>query len=530
MSHLSILLIDNNRPRLQSLSLLLQFMNFDVNSQTQFDAIDANTPLPDLIIFGDKNLTHFLPVLSSLTKTFPQIPFILLKNTENIPFDTIKQQYPLCLGGFEEPFKQDALLELVEELFSQNGNNNNQATNNYIVDKKSPSESDNKSDVSILPVDSYLEANFIGQSEAIQQVKKLIQQVALSNANVLILGESGTGKEVVASCIHMLSKRKEKSYVPVNCGAIPADLLESELFGHEKGAFTGAISARQGRFELAQEGTLFLDEIGDMPLAMQVKLLRVLQEKRFERVGGIKSMDADVRVLAATHRNLEEQVESGSFREDLFYRLNVFPIEIPSLRERVSDLPLLIELFNKQVEYEQGERVSLSKEAMASLFMHNWPGNVRELGNLIERLSIIFCSDEISYDDLPDKYKYDISDFDFEQLNHLEQNIQTLNDEGSSEEAEFDDQTIIESDKQDDDKLIDSQAEKYSVHEEGKTTTSDISLLEDEEFDLKEHLSHLEQNLIQDALNKSNGVVAHAAKRLNIRRTTLVEKMRKYEI
>jgi len=185
-------------------------------------------------------------------------------------------------------------------------------------------------------------SSLVGNGPAMQKVKKLIQQVAQTDATVLILGESGTGKEVVAQALHNASTRSQKTFIPINCGAIPGELLESELFGHEKGAFTGAITARKGRFEMAEKGTIFLDEIGDMPLPMQVKLLRVLQERKYERVGGNKSFHCDIRVIAATHRNLEDHIEAGDFREDLFYRLNVFPIEMPSLRERPEDVePLL---------------------------------------------------------------------------------------------------------------------------------------------------------------------------------------------
>lgn len=185
--------------------------------------------------------------------------------------------------------------------------------------------------------------SLVGRSHAVQNVRRMIEQVAPTDANVLILGESGTGKEVVARNIHYYSSRREGPFVPLNCGAIPAELLESELFGHEKGAFTGAISARKGRFELAEGGTLFLDEIGDMPMSMQVKLLRVLQERCFERVGSNKTIRADVRVIAATHRNLEEMIADGEFRQDLYYRLNVFPIDVPALRERAEDIPLLLQ-------------------------------------------------------------------------------------------------------------------------------------------------------------------------------------------
>jgi sigma-54 specific flagellar transcriptional regulator A len=245
----------------------------------------------------------------------------------------------------------------------------------------------------------------VGQSAPMLQVRKLIEQVADSDANVLVLGESGTGKEVVAKSLHYLSSRRDKPFVPVNCGAIPKDLLESELFGHEKGAFTGALTARQGRFEIAEGGTLFLDEIGDMPMPMQVKLLRVLQERTFERVGSNKSIKTNVRVIAATHRNLEDNIADGSFREDLFYRLNVFPIEVPSLRERPEDIALLVnELIRRLHEMGRGS-FQLTPAAYASLSRYPWPGNVRELANLMERLTIMFNEGVVDYGDLPEKYQ-----------------------------------------------------------------------------------------------------------------------------
>ena len=255
------------------------------------------------------------------------------------------------------------------------------------------------------PVDLF--RSLVGTSRAVQMVRKMIQQVANSEANVLILGESGTGKEVVARNLHYYSNRRDKAFVPVNCGAIPGDLLESELFGHEKGAFTGAISARQGRFELAEKGTLFLDEIGDMSLNMQVKLLRVLQERTFERVGSNKSIEADVRIIAATHRNLEEAITEGKFREDLFYRLNVFPIEMPPLRDRVEDIPLLVNELIRRIEHEKRGSVRLTQGAILALCQYNWPGNVRELANLVERLAILFPFGVVDVGDLPEKFQTD---------------------------------------------------------------------------------------------------------------------------
>lgn len=329
----------------------------------------------------------------------------------------------------------------------------------------------------------------VGHSGGMQMVRHLIEQVADSEANVLILGESGTGKEVVAKSLHYLSSRRDKPFVPVNCGAIPGDLLESELFGHEKGAFTGALTARQGRFEIAEGGTLFLDEIGDMPMPMQVKLLRVLQERTFERVGSNKSMNADVRVIAATHRNLEDNIQDGSFREDLYYRLNVFPIEMPALRERPEDVPVLANELIARLEREGRGAVRLSPAALASLSRYPWPGNVRELANLMERLVIMYPDGIADIGDLPAKYQIE--------------GVEADHDIPLPEVAAA---PVVE-----------------PLRQGGLSTT-----LPSEGVDLKEYLAVLEQDFIQQALEVAEGVVAHAAKLLNMRRTTLVEKMRKY--
>jgi sigma-54 dependent transcriptional regulator, flagellar regulatory protein len=244
-----------------------------------------------------------------------------------------------------------------------------------------------------------------GDSIAVRDVRRLIELVAPVDSNVLILGESGTGKEMVAHHIHELSGRAAGPFVAVNCGAIPADLLESELFGHEKGAFTGALNRRIGRFEFARGGTLFLDEIGDMSLPMQVKLLRVLQERTFERVGGNATIQCDVRIVAATHRDLDVAIREGQFREDLYYRLNVFPLSIPPLRERLSDLPHLVEQVLKRHGAARAAALCLSSEAMECLMQYRWPGNVRELSNLLERLSVLCGHRIVRAEDLPDAYR-----------------------------------------------------------------------------------------------------------------------------
>jgi sigma-54 specific flagellar transcriptional regulator A len=334
--------------------------------------------------------------------------------------------------------------------------------------------------------------SLVGTSRAIAQVRQMMQQVANTEASVLILGESGTGKEVVARNLHYHSKRREAPFVPVNCGAIPAELLESELFGHEKGAFTGAITSRAGRFELANGGTLFLDEIGDMPLSMQVKLLRVLQERTFERVGSNKTQNADVRIIAATHKNLEDMIGNGSFREDLYYRLNVFPIEMAPLRERVEDIPLLMNELIARMEHEKRGSIRFNSAAIMSLCRHDWAGNVRELANLVERMAIMHPYGVIGVGELPKKFR------------HVDEDDEILT---ANLREELDERAALVS---------------------PKLGQGSVAMLPAEGMDLKDYLSNLEQGLIQQALDESAGIVARAAERLRIRRTTLVEKMRKY--
>lgn len=245
---------------------------------------------------------------------------------------------------------------------------------------------------------------FVGQSPEMQKVFELLNKVADSDTTVLILGESGTGKELVARSLHQRSIRRAKPFVPVNCGAIPSELLESELFGHVKGAFTGAHQSRVGRFSLAHQGTLFLDEIGTMPVSLQVKLLRALQEKEFEPVGGMKTIGSDCRVVAATNIDLEQEVMNGSFREDLYYRLNVIPIHLPALRERRDDIPLLVEHFIRKLNETKGYKIEgVSKEAMNIFMQYNWPGNVREIENICQRLCVIKGEGLIDVEDLPPK-------------------------------------------------------------------------------------------------------------------------------
>ncbi|HYA26991.1 MAG TPA: nif-specific transcriptional activator NifA [Thermodesulfovibrionales bacterium] len=247
----------------------------------------------------------------------------------------------------------------------------------------------------------YRVENIIGQSDRMQEVFEAIHRVAPSRANVLLRGESGTGKELAAKAIHFMSPRAKNTFIKFNCASIPEGLLESELFGHEKGAFTGAMSARKGRFELANDGTIFLDEIGDLPLTLQPKILRVLQEKEFERVGGEKTIKVDVRLVAATSKELEGLVSEGKFREDLYYRLNVVPIFLPPVRERLEDVPLLVDYFLKKYNEENLKSVKIAAEVLSLFMDYDWPGNVREIENTIERLVVMSRRNIANVEELP---------------------------------------------------------------------------------------------------------------------------------
>ena len=351
----------------------------------------------------------------------------------------------------------------------------------------------------------HLDRRLVGVSDAIQDVRSLVTKVAPTEATVLLQGESGTGKEVIARLVHDCSERANGPFVPVNCGAIPGELLESELFGHEKGAFTGAVSARKGRFELAEGGTLFLDEIGDMPYEMQVKLLRVLQERTFERVGGGKAIKCNVRVIAATHQHLEQHVEDGKFRMDLYYRLNVFPLDVPPLRDRTADIAGLAQRFIDSFAEQGRGIIRLESDTMQHLRLYSWPGNVRELGNLIERLIILHTDQAVFASDLPAKYQSTelvIAD--------RPDNVEPLVDQLPEDEPE-------------DLSALFAPAPTSPV---APPTPSHI----DEPIDLKQHMADTERALIISALEQTGWVNAHAAKLLTVQRTTLVEKMRKYGI
>ena len=370
----------------------------------------------------------------------------------------------------------------------------------------------------------------IGLSPAIRALRELIKLLGPSDSTVLIVGESGTGKELVANALHECSERASGPFVPVNCGAIPKDLLESELFGHKRGSFTGAISDRKGRFQLADKGTLFLDEIGDMSMDLQVKLLRVLQERTVDPVGSIGSIPIDVRVIAATHQNIEALIDEGRFRKDLYYRLNIMPIEVGPLAERAEDIPLLIEHFSRQQAKALQAPISISPESMRLLLAYDWPGNVRELSNLVDRYTALYAQQEVDLHKVPASMMPS-------GLRKLMQGQQSQNrtlgeDEISRRVARKPDHVAIDlaGTSARDAEEIDIPSRDSSIDEIQRV----INLAQggpdfpDEGVELKQHLLEIEQRLIKEALTKAQGNVSKTARLLSLRRTTLIEKINKY--
>ncbi|MCE0556232.1 sigma-54 dependent transcriptional regulator [Motilimonas sp. E26] len=481
---LSVLIIDSNEENQRLLQTILSFIGEESEHLADLDQVEIITRYKGVLL-GEIPPSKALEIVQQ----HPQLPFVGV--CESLDLDAANY-----LGRLSQPFSYDQLTRLLHQC---------QSYLTQIGELKDQSQN------------SYLLKMLVGKGDAIQEVRHLIEQVAGTAASVLILGESGTGKEVVARAVHEMSDRKNGPFVPVNCGAIPPDLLESELFGHEKGAFTGAFAARKGRFELAEGGTLFLDEIGDMPMPMQVKLLRVLQERTFERVGGAKSLQANVRVIAATHQGLEDMIAQGRFREDLFYRLNVFPIETPALREREDDVPLLLQELLARHETMHNATLRFTQRAIESLMLHSWPGNVRELSNLVERLLILHPNKIVDVAELPAKYR------------HLETEDATMALPSAFAEREA---------------LLSIFNDDYGKDEQAKTTpesaedefdllsegfqTSTAAALPEEGVNLKDMLAEFEVDMIRQALDQQGGVVARAAEQLGMRRTTLVEKMKKY--
>ena len=461
---MSLLLVDDDEQQRQKLAAILEFVaQGAVNSTDSLHALEHLNGNVQAVLLGDCGTSQ------KLTETFQNI----VQKAESVPVVIIVPEGDE--SGIDKNVVQAAFALLSTPMRYGELSDVLHRAQIYNLGRKRGGGG--------LNLDLF--RSLVGNSRSIIEVRKLIEQVAESEATVLILGESGTGKEVVARNLHYHSARRDKLFVPINCGAIPGELLESELFGHEKGAFTGAISARRGRFEMAEGGTLFLDEIGDMPMAMQVKLLRVLQEKTFERIGGSKVLKANVRVVAATHQNLEELITEGKFREDLYYRLNVFPIDMPPLRDRIDDVPLLVNELITRMEHEKRGSVRFTPAAMMALCQYRWPGNVRELSNLLERMVIIYPYGIVDVADLPEKFRPNGGAIEQMPAISFEQHL-------------------------------------------ASSTDFQPSRLPREGIDLKEHISSLECTLIKQALDEADGVVAHAAKRLKMRRTTLVEKLRKY--
>ena len=450
-----ILILDNNNNRAIGLHASLTFIGEAVKllDESDFEQVSSKYQQQEcIVILGAlQGLDH-----ESLIKRFPTLPFLLIGETLK-PLLSIAN----VVGLICEPFNHEVTTQLLHDC---------QQYQRMLPGSHKHHKPHKTFD------------GLVGETDAVKNVRFLIEQVAKTDANVLILGESGTGKEVVARNVHLLSKRNTGPFVPVNCGAIPGELLESELFGHEKGAFTGAAQRTTG------------------------KLLRVLQERSYERVGGTKAIQADVRVIAATHRNLEEMIEKGSFREDLYYRLNVFPIENPSLNERADDIPLLLKELMRRVNEQSGTSAKFTERAVESLKEHAWPGNIRELANLVERMVIIFPEKVVDVPDLPNKYRYI---------------------EVDAYEPEYPEE-LLEKDAFND--IFSSGFSDYDNEPEPEFSQPGSGVLPEEGIELKDYLAELEISLITQALERFDYVVARAAEILGVRRTTLVEKMKKYNL
>ncbi len=473
---MQLLVIDDNIDRSHDIKTVLEFIGEPakvLSCKTWQQEFDQAKPILGVFLGQIDCYDEIADFLNDLYKRDPLMPVVMLDDvvfSGNASADGTQ----LVVGRISWPLQQNDILEAIH------------ACQSCREGRHTPQHQIKAQE---------LFRSMVGQSTAMHGTRRLIEQVADSDASVLILGESGTGKEVAARNLHYLSERAEKAFVPINCGAIPAELLESELFGHEKGAFTGALTTRKGRFELAEGGTIFLDEIGDMPIPMQVKLLRVLQERTFERVGSSKSINADVRIIAATHRQLDVEVKENRFREDLFYRLNVFPIIMPSLRDRVEDIPLLVNELIARLENDKRGSVRISPNALQSLMKCRWPGNVRELSNLMERLCILYPYGVVDIKELPLDYQHS------EGLNsYPKPELAALRQTNATPQMS----------------LVDNDGPIAALPEKG--------------VNLKEFVKKLEISYIEQALAEEDWVVARAAKRLGMRRTTLVEKMRKYSL
>ncbi len=385
-----VLVVDDEELYRRAIERILRRVGYDVlMAPDAVEALQLISAKPVDLVLCDIQMPGIngLELVRQIHEVQPDLPCIVMTGY-NTPENSIEALQAGAFWYLEKPFEQDRL-DVVRRLVEQAIEHGRLKSENRLLQRQLRSR--HKFD------------SIIGKSDSLARTLSVVEKVADTESTVLITGESGTGKELVARALHFNSRRAERMLVTVNCGAIPEELLESELFGHVKGAFTNAINQRDGRFAVAHGGTIFLDEIGDMSPNLQVKLLRVLQERTFEPVGSSKTQKVDVRVIAATHQDLPGLIKQGRFREDLYYRLNVLPIEVPALRDRIEDLPLLIHHFLDLARQERNARIEgVSDQAMQRLMDYNWPGNVRELENLTERLTVLVGVGEIEIDDLPE--------------------------------------------------------------------------------------------------------------------------------
>ncbi|MGC8767567.1 MAG: sigma-54-dependent transcriptional regulator [Brevinematia bacterium] len=460
----TILIVDDEEKIREGLKTIFELEGFNViTSQDGNDAIKKiNSEKVDVVILDLKmpNLNGY-EFLSIVSKTDPFLPIIILTAHGSLE-DAVKLTKQGAFDYFIKPPNIDKLITSINKALDYRKNLLEKAKEKVITPKDA------------------LDA-IIGESDEIKEIKELIRRVASTDATVLITGESGTGKELIANAIHALSPRRNGPFVKVNCGSIPETLLEAELFGHEKGAFTGAINRRKGRFELADGGTIFLDEIGEISPKLQVALLRVLQEKEFQRVGGEENIKVDVRIITATNKNLEEEVKKGNFREDLYYRINIITIHIPPLRQRVSDIPILCNYFLKRYSEIHNKKINgISDELIKVLIEYRWPGNVRELQNFIES-AIIMCNKEIlSIECIPPHYKS---------------------------------------------KLFSSKIEYYTLQQNQKEDNIPIIPIK-----VGQKLEEIEKKVIEETLKFTNYNKSKAARILGVTRKTLLMKLKKYNL
>ena len=450
----TILIVDDEKNYLVVLEALLDAEGYETVTANDAKGALATVREADLdLVITDMKMPGMsgMELLDQCKEMKPELPVIMMTAFGTIEM-AVKAMKKHAYDYIEKPFKNEELKQTIKK-----------ALENYRLIKENRLLTEALSD-------RYRYGNIIGKSKSVLKIYDLIDKVSQSKASVLITGSSGTGKELVAKAIHYQGPRKDRPFISINCGALTETLLESELFGHEKGAFTGAVAMKKGRFELADKGTLFLDEVGEMPPSLQVKLLRVLQEMEFERVGGTRTIEADVRILSASNRNIKEDVNNGTFREDLYYRLNVIHMDVPSLQERIDDIPLLVRHFIEKFQSNGKEKkIELSPEVWKAFYSYPWPGNVRELENVIERAMVLHSGEIITIDVLPEQLTGAKTEFDVERL--IPPNVP-----------------------------------------------------------LQKALEEIEERLVRRALAQANNVQAHAAKNLGITKSLIQHKMKKYKI